>query len=299
MLWCGDLGATPLDAAVEVERTALAGDCPGREELSAAVERILERPIHETETSEGVVRVIVQFKKEASKYQAHLQLRGSKSGERTLTDSSDDCQPLAEAVSVAMALFLDQELPEVPEKIPPEPAVERTAPERPLALRAAFGTGIAAGLGSGLSPVFEVELSLAVGGFLLETGLGGTATTSQELEPGRVRTQLVFASVRGCYLFGDLWRFGPCAAFGMGSLRGRGIGYEANASQSLWWTALGPGLVLQRRLGPSSSRIFGGARGDLWIPTQSQSFRVDNVGAAWESPAVQGAVLGFVGVRLW
>lgn len=298
--------ARPLVAAVQVERSPEASDCPDRRQLSDAVEVILERPLEEIAPADAEVRVHVSFDKEGQEYRARLSLRGSKSGERTLSDSSSDCAPLAEAVSVAMALFLDQELPEEQgESAPQEPAPQEPAPldnkartGTPLSFSVLASGGVAFGLAPETAPYFQGGLRLARGLFRLDSSFGATLPTTAELPPGQVRVSGMFGSVRACAVWGTRWAVGPCAALGLGRLRGVGEGYEDVSRTSLWWTAVGPGLLLQGPLGAGEGRSFWGVDGVLWLPTLSQTFQVENVGFAWESPPVQGTICFTLGVRL-
>lgn len=158
--------------------------------------------------------------------------------------------------------------------------------------------GVALGMGAQPSALLGGEVNVAFGRVQLGASAEAVTPSSVRLGPGSVSTKLLFATLHGCFLWGKRWALGPCAFLGGGLVRGTGRGYEQEASEALWWTALGPGFVFRGPLG-GSERFFWGARGVLWIPTQSQQFSVENVGTAWESPAIQGTFVGNVGVRLW
>ncbi len=305
--WTTVARAQPLKTAVTVEASAEALDCPQGAALLSAVELILERSLENVSAAEASVKVEVQFFKEADEYRARLILNGKQSGERQLSDSSADCAPLAEAVGVTIALFFDQEFLADPAAATPEeepapqaeansPSLE-TAPSHPI-VRAQTVMGAAFGLGAKPSALLGGEVNIAFGGLQFGAGFAGTLPSEVSLEPGSVRINLLFASLHACYVWGERWAIGPCAFAGVGRMRGSGVGYEQEASENLWWTALGPAFVFRGPFG-ASERFFWGASGGLWIPTQSQVFSVENVGTAWESPAIQGTLSGNFGVRLW
>ncbi len=305
--WTTLARAQPLKTAVTVEASSEALDCPRSAALLSAVERILERSLENVSAADASVKVQVQFFKEAEDYRARLILKGKQSGERQLSDSSADCAPLAEAVSVTMALFFDQEFPADPaaatpeqESVPQEEsksASPETVASHPI-VRAQAVMGAAFGMGAQPSALFGGEVNMAFAGLQFGAGFAGTLPSQVSLEPGSVRINLLFASLHACYVWGERWAIGPCVSAGVGRMRGSGVGYEQEASETLWWTALGPAFVFRGPFG-ASERFFWGGSGVLWIPTQSQVFSVENVGTAWESPAIQGTVSGNLGVRLW
>jgi hypothetical protein len=92
-----------------------------------------------------------------------------------------------------------------------------------------------------------------------------------------VRTSLLFASLRGCYLRGLDVVLGPCAQLAVGRLKGEGSGYSEGLTTSLPWLAVGLGLATEARLG---SRLFVTLEATLWVPTQRQTFSVQNAGIA-------------------
>jgi hypothetical protein len=296
-----------LSVAVTVEASSEALDCPPSAQLLSAVELILERPLENVAAADAPVSVEVHFSHVAEEYRARLVFRGKTNGERQLSDSSPDCAALAEAVSVTMALFFDQEIPKGASeqkradheadkaKAAPPVNAETTTPPR---VRAQGLVGAAFGLGAKSSAILGGETSVAFDGLQVGASFEATTPTEVSLEPGQVRTSLLMVSLHGCFMWGQRWALGPCAYLGGGLMRGTGIGYEQEAKKSLWWTALGPGFSFRGPLG-ASDRFFWGARGVLWIPTQTQVFSVENVGVAWQSAPLQGTLSATLGARIW
>src|SRR5215470_17220104 len=92
------LGA-PLSAAVLVSRTPEARDCPDVERLSARVEHIIGRPFAPPSGAPAIL-VRADFSRADGAYEARVELRGAREGERLLRDEGATCEALADAVSV-------------------------------------------------------------------------------------------------------------------------------------------------------------------------------------------------------
>jgi len=302
----------PLGAALEVERESGAEDCPSSAELTSNVEHILQRSLASVPRPGEALRVSVRFTARTDEYSVQVRSLGAKPGERTLKDHGRSCAALAEAVSVAIALLLDKEL----EAKQPEPAAAKGAgvenPQPPVAansapesspaaaaleLRVSFEGGIALGLVAGSPPLLSEQLGVRLRqGWLFDAGFNAVLPGTLHFEEGEVRSTLLFASLRGCYTWGERFFVGPCALFGLGRLQGEGIGYKAVASQDLLWTAVGAGVVAQ---GPVWGRVFWGLSASLWVPTRESTFSVENLGIAWKSRIVAGSAGARVGVRIW
>ncbi|HWZ91204.1 MAG TPA: hypothetical protein VNW92_20225 [Polyangiaceae bacterium] len=313
--------SAPLSATISVERSERARDCPDAPELRSQVERILQRTLPSDPASDEL-EVQVRFSWTRDQYLANVLSRGPKPGERVLRDRGPNCAALGQAVSVAIALLLDKELqdrathssePARPSnEVQPQPVPAAVAkPEReresdqadalgaraPLALRASLEGGEAAGLLGQSTALLSEQVGLRLQpGLILDAGFSAALPATTHYGPGSVRTTLLFGSARACYVWGKNFSVGPCAAFGVGRLRGVGIGYASVASQSLTWTAVGAGAVAE---GPLWGRVFWGLAGTLWLPTERSSFSVQNVGTAWESSRLGGALALRVGFRIW
>jgi len=311
----GVLHAAPLGASVHVERSERAGDCPDAAELTRKVELILQRALAAPDASDEL-EVSVSFDADHAQYSANVSSRGPKPGERNLTDRGPNCTALADAVSVAIALLLDKELARpVDGNAEPSPAPqELPAPSRSrtgtsnapppqetnhleFALREAVEGGPGFGLVGTITPLLSERASAKLGEHaLIELGFHAALPGATEHGSGSVRTTLLFGDARACYAFGAGVSFGPCAALGLGRLRGVGIGYENPSAQNLTWFALGAGAVLEA---PLWGRVFGGVSAFAWVPTRRSVFGVERGGIAWESSTVGGSLLARLGCRIF
>lgn len=303
----GSAQCAPLGAALDVERDSGAEDCPSSTELTRNVEHILQRSLASTGEQ---LRVSVHFAASTDEYSAEVRSLGAKPGERTLKDHGRSCSALAEAVSVAIALLLDKELehrqPE-PAKPPPAQASKpaptaRASNERPLSsaaleLRVSFEGGVAPGFVGASPPLLSEQVGVRLRqGWLFDAAFNAVLPGTTRFEEGAVRSTLLFASLRGCYTWGERYFVGPCALLGLGRLQGVGIGYPTVTSQNLLWMAAGAGVVAE---GPVWGRVFWGVSGSLWLPTRESTFSVENLGIARKSSTVAGSVAARVGFRIW
>ena len=343
LAWCG-IGtsgralAAPLGATIAVELGERASDCPDASQLTTQVERILQRSLAQGAPADQL-EVQVRFGRTGDEYWANVLSRGPKPGERSLHDRSATCAPLAEAVSVTIALLLDKELerragsdsadgngttngasdgsghaaateppkstPTKPARPDPqsatEPASSRARAESvPLELRASLEGGGVSGLVGQTSALLAEDLGVRwQRSFILDGGFNAILPGTTQFGDGSVRTTLLFASARACYVWGRSFSVGPCASFGVGRLQGIGIDYNQVKSKNLTWTAAGAGVVAE---GPVWGRVFWGLSGTLWLPTHRSSFSVQTatqgVGTAWESSAFAGSVALRLGFRI-
>ena len=305
--------AAPLTAAISVERSASASDCPDSATLTGNVERILQRSLSRSATSEEALQVVVHFASDRDEYVAEVRSLGAKPGERRLHDRGRSCTALAEAVSVAIALLLDKELarPAAEAERPAAPGIPAKPIEQPsatkqvavdetpssLELRATFEGGFGTGLLSSSSALLSEQLGVRIRrSLLLDVGFNAALSATSNYEAGQVRTTLLFADLRACYTWGERFSVGPCALLGLGRLRGVGTGYATVGSDDLLWSAVGAGLVAE---GPVWGRVFCGVSGSVWLPTRRSTFSVENVGTAWESSPLSLAVAARLGFRIW
>lgn len=296
--------AGDVPARLSVQAGAGAELCPNEGEVARRVEAILHRPLRQ-EVTASELAIDVRFERATDgTLQARVAARGSKSGQRLLRDTDATCSALGEAVSVAIALLLDSALNEAvdagtrsqpepassPPALPPaDTAGSASASSRaPVwAARAALEVGGAYGLAGSGSLLGFGRLGARYGGWLLDLGAGGTLPSERSFDGGRVRTSLLFASVRACYLLGRALPLGPCLQAGAGRLHGVGSGYGQGLASSLVWTAGGLGLAAETALGSGFWATFGAS---LWVPTRRQTFSVENAGIAWESKPMAGTL---------
>ncbi len=310
--------AAPLGASLAVERSERANDCPDAPALTQRVERILQRSLAQGSSAEKLeVRVHFDFNRD--EYFAQVQSLGAKPGERSLHDRGSSCAALAQAVSVAIALLLDKELenrapgseseapPSAPAKTSPPATLQAEAQSdvgrsgahragAPFELRASLEGGAASGLVGQTSPLLSEQLGVRLQRLIFDAGFNAALPAMTNYEPGSLRTTLFFGSARACFVWGERFSVGPCAAFGVGRLQGVGIGYQDPATRNLTWTAFAAGLVAE---GPVWGRVFWGATGSLWLPTRRSSFSVQNAGTAWQSQQFSESLALRVGFRIY
>jgi hypothetical protein len=305
--------AGDLPARLTVEAEPGAELCPDQPALAARVEAILRRPLA-AGLPTSTLAIDVRFERAAdSSFVATLTTRGAKPGQRLLRDTDPTCGALGQAVSVAIALLLDNALnegesqsasqPTLPPPLPsanPGPAdaaaVTQEQPSHKWKARALLQAGGSYGLGGDGALVGFGRLGVRYGGWLTDVGAGGNVPTQQGFAGGSVETSLLFASLRACYLGGSAFALGPCLHLGAGRLMGAGEGYRSAQRSSLPWTAAGGGLAAEMLLG---ARLFASLEASLWMSTRRQTFSVEEAGIAWESRPLAGALTAGLGVSLF
>jgi len=307
--------ARDLPAHLTVKADTGAELCPKQEELAHRVEAILHRQLGKDATT-AELAIEVRFERSSDgSFVARVAARGSKPGQRLLRDTDPTCGALGEAVSVAIALLLDSatneasaagsnaqpEPPAAPTTPPATPADKLAEPTRSSQARrwAAHTTleaGGAYGLGGSGSLLGFGRLGARHGSWLFDLGAGGNLPSEQSFDGGSVRTSLIFASLRACYLLGRSFALGPCLQLGAGRLHGAGSGYGQVQSSSLPWTAGALGLAAVAPLDAGLYATFGST---LWLPTRRQTFSVENAGIAWESKPVAFALTAGLGLTLF
>jgi hypothetical protein len=215
-----------------VQRTQRSTDCPDADTLAARVNEHMGRVALDTSVRADRTRGYdVQILAEDGGYVAILRRAGRADRARTLSDPGPGCAGLADALSVTLAILLDQ----AAAPPPPAPAVERralsapapAAPSRSAALRSesvAFTGGVAlsAGLLEGVVPAFVADVSARpVPRVSLGLGLVLPLTQRFDFAPGAVDVSLTLGLARACYVapFGPALRSYAFAAVPRGRLR--------------------------------------------------------------------------------
>jgi hypothetical protein len=294
--------AAPLSIEITTERTQAAADCADDARLREQVERVSQRALGPIGPESDVIRVHVRFARTNDEYRADLEFKGPKPGERTLSDRSEQCGPLEDAAAIAIALLLDTELERrdrearaVPRAVQTIQITHREVMPRPRASRVfalAVEGGLQLGLNSTITPGFALDLGTrAVPGWLFESSGALYMPTTSKYAVGQVTVSLATVALRACRLWGNDWQFGPCAALALGRLHGSGAGYDESLSSNLLWSAFGASLLLQRTI---AERWDLGLYATTWAPLRKQSFEVQGLGTAWNSPTF----LGGLGIRL-
>jgi hypothetical protein len=307
--------ATLPAASVTVTRGSGAEGCRDANVIAQRVDSILHRQalVSGEEPPRGI-DIQVQFTRtKEGMFVATVRTSGLKAGERVLRDRSATCDALSEAVSVGIALLLDSAAhddgeaaptkasPPAPhhETTPPvdsAPAASRTGPST-RQVRGRLGLVVGGGYGLAGSPLLVgSQLGFAAGGLRVELGLLASLPSSSSYRAGEVKTSLLFANARVCYLLGPSVRLGPCVGFGLGRVRGEGNGFDEAFRTDLLWTAGGLGLIAEA---PLLRGLSAGLAATLWVPLRRQTFSVENAGIAWESKAVAGVLSAALNVELF
>jgi hypothetical protein len=132
--------AEPVSVHVAVKRSADAGDCPTAARLAAAIARAGHRDAPSVSgNADARLRFEVEMAKIATGYSATVQIMGARIGTRQIEHTGATCEPLANALAVALLVVVDDveqgDLANPPPKPPPEepepvePA-EKSAPPR-------------------------------------------------------------------------------------------------------------------------------------------------------------------------
>ena len=294
--------ATRLSLVIVTERSEAAADCADGAKLFAKVEKISQRLLAPEGLQPDAIRVVIRFDRSEDEYRAELEFQGPKPGERSLRDRSSHCEPLEDAVAVAIALLLDSEVERreresrgVPRAVPTISIIRREVVPKRLktnSFHIAGGAGVQAGFDSKLVPRFAFALGMSQREkWLFELGAEWIAPATSRIDAGEVSVSLVAGVLRACRLWGNEWQWGPCAAFGIGRLHGSGHGFDESLSSSLLWTAFSGELLVQRTLG---QRWQLGVHAQAWVPLKEQRFSVQNLGTAWNS----STIWPFLGLRL-
>ncbi len=303
--WCI---AAPLSLLVTTERARAAADCADSTTLLRKIEQIAQRPLAPLAPlapDADAIRVVIRFDRNQGEYRADLEFQGPKPGERSLLDRSDRCEPLEDAVAVAIALLLDREierrkkeLTELPSAAPTIKIIRGQVEPMKLqraTLYAALESGGQAGFGSAAVPSFALAFgALPFAGWRLEASAWATLPMAHAYASGSVTLSLVAGALRACRMWGNEWQAGPCVAAAVGNLRGSGRGFDESLSSSLLWSAVGGSVLLQRSLG---NRWELGLHALAWVPLREQHFGVQNLGVAWRSTAISPGLSVRLGFR--
>lgn len=200
------VGAEVGGARLSVARSADALSCPDDEVLAARV-----RQLRDGKADVPPLRIDVLLQRHAEGYRARIRVSGPRSGERELSTQEGSCGGLADALSVSLALLLDEEAlpapppagPAAPERAPREgfsgPYVAPPTPAGGWLL--SLGGGVGVGLPSGVALL--VLPGLRYRSEQSRWGVGGRWAWSPEqrrgFEGGQVAVALWRGEVEGCW----------------------------------------------------------------------------------------------------
>ena len=297
--------AAPLSLVIVAEHSEAAADCADEAKLFAKVEKISQRPLEPERPDPDAVRVVIRFDRSEDEYRADLEFQGPKPGERSLRDRSSHCEPLEDAVAVAIALLLDSEVErreresrEVARAVPTITIIRSEVVPKQLATHSfhvAGDAGIQGGFDSRAVPRFALALGMSPSDkWLFELSAELIPPATNRFGAGEVSVSLVAGALRACRLWGNEWQWGPCAGIGIGRLHGSGHGFDESLSSSLLWTAFSGGLLVQRTF---ADRWQLGAQATAAVPLREQRFSVQNLGTAWNCSAIWPSFGVRLGVR--
>lgn len=261
-------------AELGVARSAAAYDCPDAPALAQSSAALGSAPA----PPGSPLRLEVHFDRRLDGYAARIEASGRKRGTRELFNPSTTCGPLAEAVSVVLAILTDliPQPPDAPALLPavvPAPAPP-PVPRPAIALAAGPEFGVAYGLvGRAATATAAAAVRARYRSAELELGALWSTPHFESVEPGVVSTSLLAGTALGCLWLGAEARttLGACAGLGIGSLHGSGHGYDHDGEASTVWVAAFGGIAAQVRLRPRwACRLALSAV----VPLQSDTFAV-------------------------
>lgn len=280
--------------------------CPDEDALGRAT-LALGTPQEHT----GKVEVTVEFQRDAFGYGAVVRTRGPGGGERELRKPGPDCAPLAEAVSVVLAIVFDlapRDAPAEPEPAPEaEPAPAQASPPRAeaevrprpapppehtgptLLLGAGAHGGGAYGL-LGNAPVGAVSGAVRAQLARWELGAGALFAPHRRVEYlGRAVVLSVLAGRLGACAWLSPSRSRPdialCAGALLGRLRGEGRGFYRDSTANELWLAAEAGAAVRV---PIVSNVALRLGISAIVPSRRQEFTVLRAGTAFESSPAAG-----------
>jgi hypothetical protein len=237
---------------LDVTRSAEVTDCPDAQNLAGSVALLEGRFVLRASAPAEAHRIEVSIDRDRqARYRATIRVPGARSASREISDDAANCGPLWDALTLALALIVDNDrsrsaAPTEPQRRAPAARV----PENREADHGHVGLGVGGLLSSGAirsfaagvvgDAVFEMtrRTTLRVQGRILET-------TASSFGPGTVQIALFAGLVEGCYALNgqprpvQVW---GCAAMGAGVLRGSAQGYLNATARSRPWIAAGGGL---------------------------------------------------------
>jgi hypothetical protein len=278
----------PSVAALQVTRADGASACPDTASLAASVQRELGRLVIVPATGASPATLVVDIAPRGPGFAASVR---TARGTRAIADPGPGCDGLADALTAALAVLLDEQLPDSPPSAPPLselPAPAAAADRRPPRLEL-VGTG-----GAALSILPETSPALGLGarvhlGRVLALDVGALWLTGGNvtLGGGFVTTSIVAGEARLCprlVALGEELALRACAGVAVGAVSATGHDFVSNGSTSPWWVGPLAGLELGGRFSPGSLGWL--ARGLISASPRSQSFYVGNSDLSTSMPSI-------------
>jgi len=288
-----------------VHRTAEAADCPDEPALAASTLALGTLP----PAAPTPLNLEVSFRHEQAGYVAEVRASGRTEGVREVTKEGATCAPLAEAVSVVLAVLLDLSprdttpAPAPPPLATPPPAPaanpnQRAEPQAPASALEppeplGFGAGVQGGVayrlvGDGLAPTVSALLRSRLERWELYAGALWAPSGSADYLEHTIQMSLLSAELGGCaWLRRSRHRVDAalCASFLVGSLHARGKGFPSDVPASDAWFAVAAGL--DGRLPLARNWALRLAISAI-VPTRRQTYTVAFAEGAFEASPVSG-----------
>jgi hypothetical protein len=275
---------------LRVSRTSGAESCPDAVELGERVEAIRGQPAAAGAAYE------VRFDYDGQVFSAELRASVGPSV-RTLESPAADCEALARATAVTLALLFDAT---------PAPAASEPATEEPPPMAAAtasptvaaafvtpqrseparLGLGIGAGVGSGIlrpwSEVMSAELGLRVSALRFGVGVQWIPKQRLTLGPGSIELELIAVHTRACWAaFRTPWlQVESCAGVALGSIAARPNGFPGAESRVRTFA----GLPLELAVGQAADHVSWELSAALLFVFRRTQFEIEGAGTAYDAP---------------
>jgi hypothetical protein len=266
-----------------VERAAGAEACPDATELSLRVQHIRERV--------GLGKATYRIVFSRSDTGLTVSITAEPSGRaRTLTSGDANCEAIAKAAAVTLALLFDAEpaeTPASPAAPPPEPVRPPSrppaAPSRSVEATLAVSGGALAGVTGPVVFAGTVEAGLVVSRIRASLGAVWAPPVTSTLAPGEVRVGLVGGTVRACFapIMGPP-RIDLCSGALFGFATAVASGYSRNETRERPWLSIPIELA-----GSLFTQRFGAEAGvAALVPIARSDFAIDGLGVPYQSSAV-------------
>lgn len=256
-------------------------------------------------------------------------VRSETSAEREFPELSGRCEERVAALTLALALALDESLlsrldlgsaEPVAEPTPSEPDMDRheapatpeadLAPSSPAARLSAprpdeLHVGLRLGVGAQLGPrptfIGRAGLRVDRGRMSLGVGVSATSVETRKVASARVEARRTGTEMLACFVAppSARWRPFACATVAVARVRARGIGFEDDRRLARPWVGLGANVGLRVGITEwADVSVVASAWGALVAP-RLEVWSTEGVVDAWSLPRLGGDLQLELGVRFW
>jgi hypothetical protein len=280
---------------LSVERATGAETCASAEELAEETGlRIGTAHLDPVDPGRHDLRFHVEFTRAGDSYRAALTAHGRIEGTRTIEDASSSCASLVEAVSLALAILVNQSSVEeaTPIETPKDaPAATTETPAPPIEPASRFSVDVAGGAMLGV--VRSVGPAFAAGvawwnahDDSIELDVEAIPPGDIAFAPGSVTTSFLGLRALACrrlFAIVDALAIDGCATGAIGRIAASASKYDHNLTVARPWFAAGLAVGLRGPIvGPLGWKLMGGA--DFQIATEAFTVTVNNADSVAYSP---------------